>query len=74
MGSKTVLIVPDNDILFTRTKFWLISRGKQSRTIYIPLEDEEEKQPVIVVNLTLFDRLLYSLTFKRGAERVSCFH
>ena len=69
MGRNTgVLIIPEGDADYVRAKHWLVARNKAFRTIYIRSDHE---QPVILVNLTRTDKLLYYLTFGLKREKLT---
>ena len=71
MKAKGIMIVTD-DKTFVQAKHWMISRGKTYKVVYIPVS-EDEKQPVIMSEFSLLDRVLYRLTFGRKAENVSVY-
>lgn len=71
MKAKGIMIVTD-DKTFIKAKHWMISRGKTYKVVYIPV-NESEKQPVIMSEFSLLDRVLYRLTFGRKAENVSVY-
>lgn len=71
MKAKGIMIVAD-DKTFIKAKHWMISRGKTYKVVYIPVS-ESEKQPVIMSEFSLLDRVLYRLTFGRKAENVEVY-
>lgn len=71
MKAKGIMIVTD-DKTFVKAKHWMISRGKTYKVVYIPV-NESEKQPVIMSEFSLLDRVLYRLTFGRKAENVEVY-
>jgi len=71
MKAKGIMIVTD-DKTFVKAKHWMISRGKTYKVVYIPVS-ESEKQPVIMSEFSLLDRVLYRLTFGRKAENVEVY-
>jgi len=71
MKAKGIMIVTD-DKTFIKAKHWMISRGKTYKVVYIPV-NESEKQPVIMSEFSLLDRVLYRLTFGRKAENVQVY-
>ena len=71
MKAKGIMIVTD-DKTFIKAKHWMISRGKTYKVVYIPV-NEDEKQPVIMSEFSLLDRVLYRLTFGRKSENVSVY-
>lgn len=71
MKAKGIMIVTD-DKTFIKAKHWMISRGKTYKVVYIPVS-ESEKQPVIMSEFSLLDRVLYRLTFGRKAENVEVY-
>ena len=71
MKAKGIMIVTD-DKTFIKAKHWMISRGKTYKVVYIPV-NESEKQPVIMSEFSLLDRVLYRLTFGRKAENVEVY-
>lgn len=72
MKAKGIMIVTD-DKTFIKAKHWMISRGKTYKVVYIPVS-ESEKQPVIMSEFSLLDRVLYRLTFGRKAENVEVYN
>ena len=71
MKAKGIMIMTD-DNNFIKAKHYLISRGKTYKVVYIPV-NQEEKQPVIMTEMDLIDRILYKLTFGLKSENVSVF-
>ena len=71
MKTKGIMIVTD-DKTFIKAKHWMISRGKTYKVVYIPV-NEGEKQPVIMSEFNMLDRVLYRLTFGRKAENVEVY-
>lgn len=71
MKAKGIMIMTD-DSNFIKAKHYLISRGKTYKVVYIPV-NQEEKQPVIMTEMDLIDRILYKLTFGLKSENVSVF-
>lgn len=72
MKTKGIMVVTTDDKTFIKAKHWMISRGKTYKVVYIPV-NEDEKQPVIMSEFSLLDRVLYRLTFGRKAENVSVY-
>lgn len=71
MKAKGIMIMTD-DSNFIKAKHYLISRGINYKVAYIPV-NQKEKQPVIMTEMDLIDRILYKLTFGLKSENVSIF-
>ncbi len=74
MGRNTgVMIMPETIEDIVRAKNWMLARDKEFRIVYIPIT-ESKKQPVLMTNFDLIDRILYRLTFSHSkAEKIKVF-
>lgn len=71
MKARGIMIVAD-DKTFVRSQHYLVSKGMKFKVVYIPVTDTE-KQPVIMTEMTWWDRLMYRLNFSVKAESVSVY-
>lgn len=72
-GEQGVLIMPQTDESMVCTKHWLISKNKEYRLVYVA-SASGERYPVFFVNMGLYDRIIFRLTFKHAKEeRVKVF-
>lgn len=69
---KGVLIMPDTMDEVIKAKHWLISRNKDYKVVYLPI-DISKKQPVVMTEFDLVDRILFRLTFSRRLEKVNVY-
>ena len=69
---KGVLIMPDTMDEVIKAKHWLISRNKDYKVVYLPI-DISKKQSVIMTEFDLVDRILFRLTFSRRLEKVNVY-
>ena len=72
MKVKGVLIMPDTMDEVIKAKHWLISRNKDYKVVYLPI-DISKKQPVVMTEFDLVDRILFRLTFSRRLEKVNVY-
>lgn len=70
--ARGVLIMPENDDQMIKAKHWLIARGKTFKTFYLPIT-VDSKAPVIMTEFDWTDKLLYMLTFRHKAEKLTAF-
>lgn len=63
---KGAVIMPNTDADFVKVKHWLISKDKCYKTLFVEVENGEHR-PLMMCDMSLFDRLLFHLTFGRGS-------
>ena len=72
MKVRGVLIMPESDKEMIKAKHWLVSREKTYKMVYIPIT-VEKRQPVIMTEFSLIDKVLYRLTFGHKSETITAF-